>query len=720
MEEDRIPSHSTMVPPIPLPENDNHLQRTFRMRQTKWVQAQLLADFPKRNAGAPWLEDALAILREAAPYLSGEISKNDLTGETIRPPSTLIARGEAVRKAGCDDPLFNLILPFLESSFASRTPEQMTLAERRLPDLLKGADSPHIKLFACGWVWGGRYDHRATKDPAKREAIEKEIPHYLRAALDASATPEDSLGFYQFIHHNQGYVLFYMRWKEDETTRILNDSRAAPWLKDTILGQFERDAAWEARGSGYADTVTEDGWKGFKEHLAKASRHFAAAWKANPDVPFAAERMIGITMGGAGIDGIDVREWFDRATAACFDYQPAYDALLWAYRPRWGGSHALMIAFGKACANTRRYDTAVPTRLYKAVGAVGSELPNPSALHDDPEICRMTVEIEKGMKPYAKTDSEKHYALSFGTCNAFLARDYALAANYYKRLNGPILPKAESALMSYGIPPFEWRGRLAMQSDPVESNSLQRAETAYRKGELASSQAIYQRLLKLPAVASKADALTLIRHRLAAIAVEQRFAKGDWVSLSDEEHQLLWITDTGRPWEALEDGILSVHNNKNWSISRVYLNARVGLDFELRARLDNPADLAGSQFGAVIGYWPGHTGFATAVCGVTRGKPMEKGAALVPFSYDTTKGNPPVPLELKPDSMIRIRSLNGKLTLWVDEKEILSGNLDDCFERRSPTQDSGREQHRFGFGCRFFPKGESRLKDIGFRRLTNG
>ncbi len=716
--QDSFPLHEAKVPPIRLPRSDRHLLRSFQLRQSDWVRAQLLADFPERNADAPWLAEAVAVLREAAPYISGEIYKNAITGETIRPPASLIARGRAVCEAGCDDPLFHFIIPVLESSFAVRTPEQMAMAQRRLPDLLQGRDTPHIKLFACGWIWGGSYDYRATKDPATQAAMEQEIPLRLRAALDAAATPEDSLGFHQFIHHNQGYILHYMRWKEAEITGILHSSQAAPWLKDTLLGAFAVKTAWKARGSGYAHTVTDERWKAFREHLTRASKHLTAAWEANPEVPFAAEEMIAVTMAGGGIDGIDERGWFDRATSACFDHLPAYDALLWASRPRWGGSHALMLAFGKACAETRRYDTGVPQQLHKALAAVGSELPHRGIIYEDPEIRRFMVEIERATKSRAKTDEERHYALSFGICNALLARDYALAANYQKHLKEPILPKAASAIASYGILSFEWQGRLAMQADPPACLDLERAETAYRKGDLATARAIYQRLLDRAGVSSRKDAVALVRHRLAAIAVEQRFSTGDWVSLSDEEHQLLWITDFGRPWQPLADGVLSVRNDKDQAISRVFLDARVGLDFELLARMDNPEELAGSQFGCVIGYWPGHTGFATAVCGITRAKPLAEGAALVKFSYDTTEGNPPIPVDLRPNSEIRIRSLDGEVTLWVDQREVFTRRLDDCFSARNPSQEPGKEQHRLGFGSRLFPKGESRIKDIKFRRPT--
>ena len=712
------PDLKTEVLPVPLPKSEALLKRSFKARQTQWVTAQLLANFPKRNAGASWLSDATAILREAAPYLSGEIYKNEQTGNKITPPAALIEKGRAVIAAGCDDPLFNLIIPFLESSQSSRTPEQMALAERRLPDLLNGSDSPHIKLFACGWIWGGRYDHAATKDPAKADAAVREIPKYLQQALDASATPEDSLGFYQFIHYNQSYILIYMKWKEAETTAMMKKSKAASWLADTLLGKWAIDTAWKVRGSGYASTVTKDGWRGFEMNLAEAREHLVAAWKANPSVPFAAEKMIPVTMAGAGVEGTDVREWFDRSTAACFDHIPAYHALIYAYQPRWGGNHSLMLAFGKACANTRRYDTDVPLQLYRVNSEISSELPDRGVVYDDPEVRRLTIEIEKGGMPYAKTAAEKHHSLSFGTCNAFLARDYALAASYFKLLNEPILPAADNSLKSYGIIPVEWRGWLAMQANPTAFAELQRAEGAYKKGDLANALSIYQRLLNLPVTTSQADAAALIKHRLAAIAVEQRFAKGEWVKLSDEEHKRLWTTESGMPWSAGDNGVISVRNEKNWVTSRVFLDARVGLDFELRASMDNPPDLLGSQFGCVLGYWPGHSGFATAVCGFTEAKPAKKGAALVAYCYDTTESNPPVPVELKPDSKVRIRSFNGEVTLWVDENEIFTRNLDDRFERHTAAKTAGKEQYRFGFGSRQFRKGESRLKEIEFRRIT--
>ena len=43
------------------------------------------------------------------------------------------------------------------------------------------------------------------------------------------------------------------------------------WLALVLEGEYEINEAWKARGGGYADTVTEEGWKGFRQHLAQAA-----------------------------------------------------------------------------------------------------------------------------------------------------------------------------------------------------------------------------------------------------------------------------------------------------------------------------------------------------------------------------------------------------------------------------------------------------------------
>ena len=80
-------------------------------------------------------------------------------------------------------------------------------------------------------------------------------------------------------------------------------------------GRFYADYAWDARGNGYADTVTEEGWKGFHERLAVAAEALSKAYALDPGSPAASTEMIKVMMGeGGGRERMEV--WFRRAMAA--------------------------------------------------------------------------------------------------------------------------------------------------------------------------------------------------------------------------------------------------------------------------------------------------------------------------------------------------------------------------------------------------------------------
>ena len=125
---------------------------------------------------------------------------------------------------------------------------------------------------------------------------------------------------------------------------------ADPYLVALVEGKYHTTRAWEARGSGWASTVTENGWQGFHGELDKARLALTTAHGMHPNLPYAAEEMIAVSMGSRG--QLSPREWFGRAVAAQFDYGNAYDSLLWALRPRWRGSHREMYEFGLECLRT--------------------------------------------------------------------------------------------------------------------------------------------------------------------------------------------------------------------------------------------------------------------------------------------------------------------------------------------------------------------------------
>jgi hypothetical protein len=98
-----------------------------------------------------------------------------------------------------------------------------------------------------------------------------------------------------------------------------------PWMKNMVNGSHHFTVGWRLRGGGTIDTVSEDGLRGFSEHLEKASEYFTKAWEIDPKIPDAPTRMIQVSM-AIGSKDLSPRDWFDRAVEAMMDYTPAYQA----------------------------------------------------------------------------------------------------------------------------------------------------------------------------------------------------------------------------------------------------------------------------------------------------------------------------------------------------------------------------------------------------------
>lgn len=87
----------------------------------------------------------------------------------------------------------------------------------------------------------------------------------------------------------------------------------------TFAGASYTHYAWDARGGGFADTVTPEGWKQFAERLKIAEKLLTTAYERNPADTAAAVEILSIELGQG--QGRDVMEkWFKRA----IDADPAH------------------------------------------------------------------------------------------------------------------------------------------------------------------------------------------------------------------------------------------------------------------------------------------------------------------------------------------------------------------------------------------------------------
>src|SRR5262249_13901499 len=136
----------------------------------------------------------------------------------------------------------------------------------------------------------------------KQNPDNKQIDTYVKGAIKAIADAITN-GEYQGDEIRIAYrhIQAFDDWKGGNAEAFLCDllakkEKVDPWLPNVLKGEAEIEAAWEARGSGWAYTVSKDAAKGFHEHLELAREALTAAWKKAPQRPEAAAAMIAVAM----------------------------------------------------------------------------------------------------------------------------------------------------------------------------------------------------------------------------------------------------------------------------------------------------------------------------------------------------------------------------------------------------------------------------------------
>ncbi|HZR19320.1 MAG TPA: hypothetical protein VFE51_18675 [Verrucomicrobiae bacterium] len=129
-----------------------------------------------------------------------------------------------------------------------------------------------------------------------------------------------------------------------------------------VCGAAEIGMAWVDRGGGFANTVKDKGWEGFRRHLDQAEPLLNTAWKMNPTNAETAYRMMQLELGqGRGRERM--QEWFSRAMALATNYYDAANLMSFYLEPRWYGSEATALEFARSCVASTNWGGTVPLVL---------------------------------------------------------------------------------------------------------------------------------------------------------------------------------------------------------------------------------------------------------------------------------------------------------------------------------------------------------------------
>ena len=350
------------------------------------------------------------------------------------------------------------------------------------------------------------------------------------------------------------------------------------WLALTLDGEREIDEAWAARGGGYANTVTSQGWEGFNSHLVAARNNLTAAWSLQPGWPLAPERMITVALGDSDIK--EMRLWFNRTTTAQIDCPGAWSSLRWGLRPRWYGDEPSMLALGVSAINTGRFDTDVPRKYMDCINDVESEMELPAGRHIYgradiwPNLKRM---YDGYVSAPSQAASRNGWRTSYAIV-AYFAGEYDVAGTQLAALGWE--PRAEN-MNDWGVDLSLMPQEVAARTGPL-SKQVSHAELARERGDIDGAWQTYSELSNSPF--ADARATRFIQSRLTQLTAERLLQTGGWISLLPaSDHDPDWVFDFGKA-RVLPDGALEVESGPKGHM--LFSRVHVGMNFEVRGRFE--------------------------------------------------------------------------------------------------------------------------------------
>jgi len=505
--------------------------KTYNVLWRAWATRTMLANYEQYGKHSEkWDDMARTFLPAYAKFLYPKFVPGG-GDDTIT--NTLLQLSRKLMDEECSDPLLVYACGNVTAQLIG--PDAAEPLVSRGLELLENSQYPRFySFFAARRLHEVCYQAKKYFPKNVFESLElKKMQYLAQAAADAD-----------FANGNQR---FYMHDCAPEINRKLpercdvlvkgleTNPKMDPWCRDMVMGMIHVARAWKGRGSGYANTVTAEGWKIFAEELNLARTCFEEAHKLHPEFPEAAKNMIEVSMGS---DSSQMRPWFNRAVAAQFDYLPAYEALRWGLRPRWCGSHEQIYAFGVECLKTKRFDTEVPWGFLAALREISSELDDWRDAYKSAATIQYLQLLFAGyeaVKTNSIPDLQSRHAILL-----WAAGGYVASAQLLDGLTNRISP---SVCSDYSVKAGHVVADVHLRTGPFKA-SFARAESQFNLEQSLETLPTYQHI----ASNSTNDGFVsaFLKERIGVLALRRDLVAGKWVSLMPEKNSSDWLLEEGQ------------------------------------------------------------------------------------------------------------------------------------------------------------------------------
>jgi hypothetical protein len=421
---------------VPIPQNPQ--VRIKRQRDVlSWNEKTLVGAYDRVGKKSPrWNRQA----REALGLMARSVSK---AGDPLPSPDVVRASFKKAVDAGCDDPL----IVFTHVRYNILGPD--TSSDKRLAEAVDGllkSNYPSVRKATALYISAARKSTRAKADPkAARESVldvDKALALLSRSfAEDGAGTPLEHV-WLENLRNNVTPILKAtqgsLKAAYDHVDAALGKVPAAKTIQLIYRGILYKEYAWEARGTGYADTVSPENAQKFHDRLEVASKAMREAWARNPEHNAIPTVMLEVTK-GLGTGRQEMEEWFQRAMSLDSNNLWACGQKLdWLFA-RWYGSDEEAVAFGRACRDTSNYIAGIPLLLATAHYGVCRGLPEDQMrkyFSQESVWNDLSGVFEEHLRRFPSDRATRTRFAAFG----WLCKRYDEAARQFRALGNSLVP----------------------------------------------------------------------------------------------------------------------------------------------------------------------------------------------------------------------------------------------------------------------------------------
>lgn len=378
-----------------------------------------------------WDANAQALLEGLALIMSEQPNAPAL--------SAMLALADACRAAGCQDPLVEYSRGYCLAELG-RPDEAETCFRKALEEFEAHETYPYLRMAYVPLRLARLHFTRDKKRTEETDRLCDLSIRWLAESIRRNETrPEELQVLHMQISCHFKELEHWGYPPEKLGLALYRQSEGAGksniWIRNIVLADYHITTGWNARGTGYANEVTDQGRKVFGENIAAAARLLREAYPLHPEFPDVARRFMIVAKAGGTPENEPPRFWFDRAVAADFTDLESYAAFLPNLQPRWHGSLQQMLDFGRECLATERYDTPVPGLYMTILDMIGNDLPdNPGAVFKKPNIYADVKELMARVFENKKVNAQWMQARF--ACAAYWAGDRETARHFATEL-GP-------------------------------------------------------------------------------------------------------------------------------------------------------------------------------------------------------------------------------------------------------------------------------------------